>query len=82
LVNYQYPPTVLATRSPLRPSWFIAPIAAALYPFPLKGFHHAANAIVAGGGWESWLAAAAALLLAFIPSLCAVLLAIRLGRDP
>lgn len=80
--SYQYPPSVLATRAPLRLSWYIAPIAAALYPFSLMGFHHAANGIAAGGGWESWLAAAAALLLAFIPTLYAVLLAIQLGRDP
>lgn len=63
-------------------SWYIAPVAAALYPFTLIGFHHAASAIAAGGGAGYWLAAAAALLLAFMPTVCAVLFAVLLGREP
>jgi len=69
-------------RSRLQPIWFAAPAAAALYPLTLQAYHQAASAFVAGAGAACWLAAALALLLAFVPTVAAVLIAVELGKLP
>lgn len=70
------------SRPALQASCFVAPAAAAVYPLTLSAYHGAASAFLASGHPAWWLAAALALLLAFVPTALALLMAVRLGLLP
>jgi hypothetical protein len=66
-----------------RALWFVAPLAAMVYPLPLMGFHASISAANAAGNtvvWLAWFAAGISLLLAFTAPLVALMSAMRLSE--
>jgi hypothetical protein len=67
-------------QRPLRAGWLLPPVAAALYPLSLVGFHGSVEAIGRGGGPVYWAGAAAGLALAFCVPLLALWVFVQLSR--
>ncbi|QRF62787.1 hypothetical protein [Variovorax sp. UC122_21] len=62
--------------------WFLPPLAAALYPLSLVGFHGSVARFMAGGNAAHWLGAAVCLCLAFFVPMLALWVFAKLMRQP